>query len=214
MPKAGLKRGGARNSAERASWQLTEWQCRNLIGHSLAAWHAGQPLNRFVTLAWGKSGIDGSSSTRATGEFIKRARDWIRAHDYSMPWVWVQERGNTFGQHAHLLLHVPPELDDLFRPMPLRWAKSITAGRYSKGTLESQKLDAARSAEANPMFYEAQLMGKVHYMLKCAPEPLEAKLGMVGKGHKPWGQASRVVGRRASHWQRQGVPPLAGCGTP
>ena len=203
MPPAGLKRGGARNSAARESLQLSERQCRVLIGRSFDAWDAGQPLNRFVTLAWGKAEIDGCEATKATGSFINRARDWMRWHGHTMPWVWVQERGDVLGQHAHILLHVPPELGDLFRTMPRRWVKSISGGHYIARTLDCQKLSAARAATFNPEPYRAQLLGKLHYMLKCAPAQLEVSLGMEGRGHKAWGHSSRVVGKRAGCWQRQ-----------
>lgn len=203
MPPAGLKRGGARNRADRVSWQLTERDCLKLRNRSYDAWRAGMPLSRFITLAWGKAGIDASEAVRMTGQFIKLARDWMRSHGYPMPWVWVQEYGSKFGQHAHILLHVPAELDLLFRPMPLRWCKSLLSRRYTPGTIQSQRLGSAYAHKANPALYEAALLGKLHYMMKCAPEPLEATLGLTGWGHKHWGQPSRVIGKRAGVWQRR-----------
>lgn len=202
MPPAGLKRGGARNRADRTSWQLDERQCRRVIGRSHDAWAAGYPLSRFITLAWGRAGIDASEAVQATGEFIYKAREWMRWHGYPMPWVWVQETGDVFGQHAHILLSVPSELDLLFRPMPRRWAKSFTGGEYQTGHVDSQKLGAAYAADANPALYEAVLKGKLHYMLKCAPATIERPLGLEGWGHKEWGQSCRVIGKRVGAWQR------------
>ena len=202
MPAANLKRGGARNRADRTSWQLSERQCRLLLKRSEDAWLAGLPLNRFITLAWGKAALEGPDATKANGGFIRIAREWMRWHGHPMPWVWVQETGDIFGQHAHILLHVPPELDLLFRPMPLRWAKSLLKGAYVAGTVQSQRLGSAYTSNANPALYRAVLLGKLNYMMKCAPEPLEAKLGLAGWGHKPWGQSSKVVGKRAGAWQR------------
>lgn len=201
MRPAALKRGGARNRRDRVSWSLKERDCRNLIDASFAAWEAGQPLNRFITLAWGKAGIDASEAVRATGEFINRARDWTRWHGHPMAWVWVQEHGDTFGQHAHILLHVPAELDLLFRPMPLRWTKALIPARYVRGTLDTQRLGSAYASASNPALYQAVLLGKLHYMMKCAPAPLERNLDMRGWGNKPWGQLTRVVGKRAAVWQ-------------
>ena len=202
LPPAGLKQGGARNRADRVSWQLSERQCRLLLDRSHDAWEAGLPLNRFITLAWGKAGKGGCEATQATGKFIKTSRDWMRWHGHSMPWVWVQEHGNTFGQHAHVLLHVPAELDLLFRPMPLRWGKSFLKGGYVAGTIQSQRLASAYTHDVNPELYRAVMLGKLHYMLKCSPAHLEGALCMTGWGHKPWGQSSRVVGKRAGVWQR------------
>jgi len=203
MPPAHLKRGGARIRRDRVTLQLTEAQCRRVIDRSFDAWDAGLPLNRFITLAWGKAGIDALGAVTATGQFIDKAREWMRGHGHPMPWVWVQEYGDTFGQHAHILLHVPPELDLLFRSMPCRWAKTFTGGIYVKDHVDSVKLSAARSSHINPGAYEAQLLGRLNYMLKCSPPHLEHELGLCGYGQKPWGQFTRVIGRRASTWQRR-----------
>ena len=203
MPHAGLKRGGARNRKDRVSWQLAEADCRKVIDRSFDALGAGMPLNRFVTLAWGKAAIDAALSVESTGQFISLAREWLRAHGYKMPWVWVQEHGDVFGQHAHILLHVPPDLDELFRPMPMRWAKAITGQGYASGTVQSQRVQGAKAADWNPEPYRAALLGKLHYMLKCAPKALERPLEMEGWGHKKWGQSSRVIGKRAGVWQRR-----------
>ena len=198
-----LKHGGARNRRDRLSTQLTEHDCRKLLTASEAAFAAGMPLNRFITIAWGKSGIDAQQSVAATGEFVKRAREWLAGHGYGMPWCWVQEHGAKFGQHCHLLLHVDQVMDDLFRTMPLRWVKDIIPHCYERKTIDSQKLSAARSAQNNPAAYEAQILGKLHYMMKTAPETLEGPLGLTGWGHKPWGQSCLVYGKRAGVWQHR-----------
>lgn len=203
MPSAQLKRGGPRNRRDRVSWQLDERQCRRVIGRSYDAWDAGQPLTRFITLAWGLAGIDADKAVWATGQFISKARDWMRSHGYLMPWVWVQETGDTFGQHAHILLHVPRELNDIFRTMPRRWAKAILSGNYVRGAVQSQRLAGASAIEANPARYHAAMLGKLHYILKCAPAPLEHVLELRGWGDKPWGQLTRVTGKRAATSQRR-----------
>jgi hypothetical protein len=125
----------------------------------------------------------------------------MQRHRHPMPWVWVQEYGDTFGQHAHILLHVPEELEPLFRPMPLRWTKALLAGDYVAGTLQTQRLAAAYRHTANPALYDAVLRGKLAYMLKCAPAPFREPLGLDGWEHKPWNQSSRVLGKRAGAWQ-------------
>lgn len=199
MPSNKLKRGGARNHATRRSSQLREGDCRKLIGASLAAWGAGMPLNRFITIAWGRSGIPADEAVQATGHFVRLAREWMRVRGYSMPWAWVQEGSNRFGQHAHILLHVPPHLAPLFRAMPLRWTKGILPGNYVPGVIQTQRLKSAGSTPE--VAYGAELMGKVHYMLKCAPIELEAAMGMIGCGRKEWGQSCLVVGKRLGVWQ-------------
>jgi hypothetical protein len=65
-----LPQGGARNRPDRLSEQLTERHCRQLIEAAGTAWAAGTPFNRFVTLAFGKSGIDARDCVVATGDWI------------------------------------------------------------------------------------------------------------------------------------------------
>lgn len=199
MPPIRLKRGGARNCASRRSSQLRQRDCQKLIDASFAAWEAGMPLNRFITIAWGRGGISADQAVDATGKFIRLAREWLRSRECAMPWAWVQEGSHRFGQHAHILLHIPPHLSPLFRSMPLRWTKAILPGRYVAGVLQTQRLKCAGSK--NTAAYEAELLGKVHYMLKCAPIELESEMRMAGRGYKQWGQSCVVVGKRAGVWQ-------------
>lgn len=203
MPPARLRRGGARNRRDRVTYSLDKRQARRVIDRSFEAWDAGQPLTRFITLAWGLAGIDADRAAWATGQFIDRAREWMRHHGHPMAWVWTQETGDTFGQHAHILLHVPIELDELFRPMPRRWAKAILGGGYVSRTVQSKRIAGVKAIQANPLRYEAALLGKLHYILKCAPAALEYDLGLRGYGSKPWGQLTRVIGKRAGVWQRR-----------
>jgi hypothetical protein len=199
--KAGklLPWGGARNRADRSSDQLTERQCSDLIDAAGQTEATGQPFNRFITLLWERGGIDGRDNAKVTGQFIKLVSDWARRHGYKLNWAWVQEWGSTNGAHVHILLHVPPCLDPIFRPMPLRWTKQLLPAAYIGGVLQSQMLGFANYAPAR----EAKVMGKVHYMLKCAPALLEAKLCMTGRGYAQWGKSGIVHGKRLAHWQRK-----------
>lgn len=70
-----------------------------------------------------------------------------------------------------------------------------------KGTTQTQKLMFGDDIDVNIHAYYAALSGKVHYMLKCAPARLEREFGLVGLGHKPWGQKCTVYGKRAARWQ-------------
>ena len=199
-----LRRGGAHNRADRQSWQLTETNCRNLIEAAGIAWAAGTPFNRFATLAFGKSEIDARDCVAATGDFIKLARDWFASHGLPLPWAWVQEWGPINLAHCHILFHVPPALAPLFRGRPKVWAAKVIAkygGCYAKGTTDCPKIPFSASPDQYPDAYCAALVFKVHYMLKCAPAGLEVRLGMAGRGPKPWGQSCTVFGKRLAVWQ-------------
>lgn len=196
-----LPRGGARNRKDRKSWQLTERDCRKLIGATDAAWHIGAPMTRFLTLAFELGGCTPGECVTLTGKFIALARKWLRERGHPMPWVWVQECGERYGAHAHVLFHVPPELDQLFRPMPRRWAKHLLDGQYRAGVVRCESLHFRKAAYTNPDIYWPQVRGKLHYMLKCAPSEFEGRLGMAGIGYGEWGQRCLVHGKRAGVWQ-------------
>jgi len=198
-PQRLLSPGGANNHADRQSLQLSEAQCRLQLQALEASLVAGTPPNRFVTALWERGGIGPKDSVRATGQFIALARDWCRARGHNLPWQWTQEWGEVNGAHCHILLHVPPELDPLWRPMPMRWAKHILGGHYVADVMRCDRVPY--SAHPASDAYLAALYGKLHYMLKCAPTELEGKLDMTGRGHKPWGQSSLVYGKRAGVWQ-------------
>ncbi|MFX8362537.1 hypothetical protein ABTL34_19435, partial [Acinetobacter baumannii] len=57
------------------------------------------------------------------------------------------------------------------------------------------------SARIDVLAYLTDLMGKLHYMLKCAPERLEDDLDMTRRGPKPWGEKCPVRGKRLATWQ-------------
>lgn len=193
----GLKWGGARNRADRESDQLLERQCRQLIAAARHTLEKGIGFNRFITISWELGGITPEESVRATGRFIALARDWFRDRDEPLYWAWVQERGSTLGAHCHILLHVPEPLADLFGVMPLRWIKAILPkGAHRGGVLDTDRWRADHRPLRIPEALEAQIMGKVHYMLKAAPSELMAPLGMIGRGHVDWGRSCRVVGKR------------------
>ena len=196
-----LRRGGANNRADRISRQLKRGQCEDIIGASFAAARTQRPLNRFITVAWGKAGLAPQASVKATGEFIRLAKEWHYERGHRMPWCWVQEYGRVFRAHCHILLHVPAELEPLFRPMPRKWARKVLGGHSAPGLLESQRLASAYAQEALAGHYRGVLLGKLHYMLKCAPVAWEEPLGLAGWGHKPWGQSCTVYGKRAACWQ-------------
>ena len=156
------------------------------------------PLNRFVTISWETGGLGPKASVWATGRFVTLARQWMRARGYPMPWLWVQEWGRFKGAHCHFMLHVPPELDELFGRMPRQWVKLIAGRDLPRGTLQTLRLSSARTIDIAPGAYQAELFGRLHYMLKCAPAAIESKLGMTGWGNVTWGQTCPVFGKRAA----------------
>ena len=196
-----LQRGGARNCGRRVSYELTRRQAELAINACKAAIQAGRFPNRFITIAWDQGGIDPSRSVPATGDFVAMASRWFKSQGHPTAWIWVQECGGTLGAHCHLLLHVPPELDPLFRGLPLKWVKSLLPGKYRSGVIQSKRiLNAPRKGEEN-LAYQPELQGRLHYMLKCTPEKYEDELGLLGWSLVRWGKRQRVIGKRLGVWQ-------------
>lgn len=164
----------------------------------------GYPLNRFITILWERAGIAPNQNAATTARFIKLASDWARRHGYRLRWAFVQESGPKNGAHVHILMHVPKVHDLAFASMPLKWVKRCLGKPYTAKTLQSQKIEFSNAVCTNARAYEAALMGKVHYMLKCASSGLERRLGMVGLGHKAWGQECITYAKRLSVWQGAG----------
>jgi len=199
-----LKRGGPRLKPDRTSLQLKRADCEKVLRAAQAANDSGRPLNRFITLLWETGGIDPKENARVTGKFVKRASEWARRNGYILTWVWVQEWGSAKGAHIHLLLHVPIYLDRHFRTMPLKWVKHLLPGPYIKSVLQSQKISSDFSEADHSIFYDYNLMEKLHYILKYAPAEYEAEFGAaVFRAHfsKDWGRKGRVFGKRAAVWQ-------------
>jgi hypothetical protein len=207
-----LKRGGAHNKRDRENWQLTGRDCRKLIAASGKARAAGTAFNRWITVSWGKAGLTPQESVQASGDWIELLRAWAYRQGYRMPWIWVQEHGPRLGAHMHGLLHVPPALAPLFSALPARCARKVIAdrgGHYVAGVTDTEKAWPVDDPEKSPDCYEAWLQRKIHYMLKCAPAPLEAELALTGRGGAQWGQRCLVYGKRAGVWQQKRRPKPA-----
>lgn len=201
-----LSHGGDRRTGDalKATQQLTARECRMLILAAYEAWERGQPFNRFITLLWEKGGVDPRDNGKATRQFLKHAGGWLRSFDCQLLHCWVQEYGLVNGAHVHILLHIPPMLDPLFSRKPMHWAKLCLPGGYVAKTVDTQRVAPWADPDSGADAYEAELMAKLHYMLKCAPVTLESDLGMAVRRSpwsKSWGQSGVVFGKRAGRWQ-------------
>ena len=194
--------GGGRLEALRTTHQHTKKHCKDLIAAAYASVAIGKPFNRFITLLWEKSGIDRCGNVKATAHFIRLASAWARGNGYRLIWAYVQEFGRVNFAHVHLLLHVPAHLDDAFTRLPQKWAaQCLPSRKYVTDLVQTRKLYPPKHDDLDGGAYLAELLGKVHYMLKCSPRAWEAELDMVGRGRVPWGQSCPTFGRRLSIWQ-------------
>ena len=206
-----LKRGGARNKRDRVSMCLTRGQCETAIAATLTAVSISLLPNRFITISWELGGLRPELTVQATGRFIKLVREWVQSQGHTTAWLWVQECGPVIGAHCHILLHVPPNLDWEFRSRPRAWVTKILNGHYVRGALQSKRFTFAPRRGEPSSIYIAELLGRLHYMLKCTPRRFESELGLASHGRVTWGQRQKVIGKRVGVWQgwrRVGSPEL------
>jgi len=191
--------GGARRSGLTASWELSERQGLLVLEAASEAIEAGAPFNRWVTILWERAGISREGASAATTQFLAQFGDLLRRYGHKAKWAYVHEGGARNGIHAHILLHVPESLDLLFRSRPRAWAAALTPSGYRKGLVKVKR--APVLPEVDRHRYAGWLEARVHYMLKSADASLESKLDLLGRGPKPWGERSHVLGKRAAVWQ-------------
>ncbi len=201
-----FRHGGPRRRGDECSDSLSVHQCRLVLGAASRARELGKPFNRFITILWERGGLSPQSATAATGRFIKLASDWLRLRGHPLCWTYVHEGGGKNGIHVHILLHVPPNLDSEFRPMPRQWVKRLLSGHYVRKSVLSKKIVGANTPDgALDELYRALLRVRLHYMLKAADPALLDLLDMQGWGRVQWGRQGRVFGKRAGRWQERRV---------
>lgn len=211
QPRRLLKQGGNRRRGDsvRQSWQLTEKQCRDLLAANEAAMVSGQPFNRAVTIIWGKFGMSDFDNRSLTEAWLGHARRWARSRGFTLRYVGVQEWGTVNKAHVHLLLHIAPKhlVEFGLRRLPSYWAKPLLGKRNTPGLCRTDQLYPPAKPESNNGTYENKLFPILHYMLKCAPSDLEAKLGVVGWSKAEWGQSCLCYGKRIFISQRHDKAP-------
>ncbi|MCJ2134035.1 hypothetical protein MKK69_08140 [Methylobacterium sp. J-026] len=78
--------------------------------------YRGWVLNTFVSVTWSTVGVTSDvAAAAATKRFLDLCRRHLRGLGLTPAFVWVVERGDTFGLHLHLLLHVPEMYGHAFR---------------------------------------------------------------------------------------------------
>jgi len=177
-------RKGRRSTALRAK------DCENLIWAAHHAITIGKPLNRMLTIHFDKAGI--SDPVKATGQLLKLIGDWLRCNNTGLTAVWVREAGPTKGEHAHILLSVPPPILGSFTRMQRGWFKKIGAA-WKCGVYKSRPIGGSHKvafSEASASLYRQALTGALHYLLKGADAQARTVHGISkqGDGGELWGK--------------------------
>lgn len=88
--------------------------------------------------------------------FLKSARQWIERKGHRTTYIWAIENiGDGYGIHAHLLIHVPPALSVRFHQLRTRWAWKAGLNLGAKNVIKRKPLPTVNHA-----------IGKLKYMTK------------------------------------------------
>lgn len=187
-PTASPGRGGHRNRADRRTTALAEPKAVELLEAAKFAVLAGVPFNRFTTVHWQAAGVDDALS--ATGAFLKKLGDAVRASGGRFAYLWVRETGAEKGEHVHILWHGSADLP-VFRRRLRDWLKACGA-RRAKGVCVtrpvSRSLGGAMSGGDD---YGVNLLEVLDYVLKGADAAARERLGV--RRQEPGGE---IVGKR------------------
>lgn len=192
-----------RNRLGRRSTALRNSDVVNILAAANFAAGNGCPLNRHTTIHFEAAGI--ADPVAALRQYTKLARDWLRTQGAPFAYIWVREAGDAKGEHAHFLMHVPPDLATVFARRERGWRMRIGAKR-SLGAFRSTPVGRSyRHAQSGIQYgesYDDHLAEIVGYLVKGV-EPLAAStfgLSRVEPGGELWGKRtgmSENIGRAA-----------------
>jgi len=192
-----------RNRKGRRSTALGLSEVRNIMAAAFFTAQEQRPLNRHTTVHFDAAGI--SEPVVALRSYMKLARDWLRTQGAPFAYIWVRESGETKGEHAHILMHVPPQLVAQFARRERGWRKRIGAER-EKGAFHSTSIGRSyRHGEIGVQYgqsYADALAGMIGYLVKGSDLRAVKALGLtrVAPGGELWGKrtgTSENIGRSA-----------------
>lgn len=189
--------GGARNSADRVSFNLSRQQCEGLLAAVAQLEKQSKQFNRHWTVHYARAGISDRDGARFVGRLLKRAGEHVRRAHGKIAAIWVRENGEGKGAHVHIVLHLPDGL--VLRNHTRRWIKAA-GGRYRKGVSEVRSIGGTlASARANGERHKVNVGKLMAYLMKGADAETGERLGL----HRS-GEGGPIIGKRCGWTQNLG----------
>ena len=101
---------------------ITGEQFHELYAAVSVANRCGEIMNVRLDCTWAMMGFkDESAVMKMLGHLLKNFSEWCSSKDINCAWIYVNEVGQTFGLHTHMMLSVPNEMRPAFR----KWVKAF-----------------------------------------------------------------------------------------
>ncbi len=131
-----------------------------------------------------------SDARTATGAFLKRLGDAVRASGGRFAYLWVRETGAEKGEHVHILWHGPAGFPAFGRRVR-DWLKACGANRAKGVCLTRPVGRTLGGAVTGGDGYSCNLLEVLDYVLKGADAAARESLDV--RRHEPGGE---IVGKR------------------
>lgn len=186
----GRVRSHTPNHRGRSTTHLSEGHIIAAIDAATHARTIGMPLNRFLTIHLERGELPGRAQD-SIAAFLKPAAAWLRQRGIPLTRIWWLEHATGTGIHAHMFLHVPPELSEAFGHQARhRWLKAAGLVPH-QGVIRTERIgprgfDITDAPHKQHQSYANQLKGVVRYMGKTIdPEATSSLHRHLPKSDRP-----------------------------
>lgn len=194
--------GGARNRADRSSDALADHKVDDLLNAARFALATGRTFQRHWIVHYGRAGI---AEHEAAG-FLRKLFDQVgrqaRRAGGELTALWVRELASDYGEHVHILLHLPTGLS--LRNQTRRWIETA-GGTYQPGVSMTKSIGGRldKQPEKNGTnrgeHHRANAANVVRYLLKSASAEKGGQLGLTRHG-----RGGHIIGKRCGWTQNIG----------
>ena len=194
--------GGARNRADRESEKLSGAQVDRLIAAADFALATGRTFQRHWIIHYGKAGIGADDGARFVGKLLDLVGKHARRAGGELTALWVREQASDYGEHVHILMHLPTGLH--LRNRTRRWIVAA-GGTYRQG-VSAVRIVGGKLTKAGPAdlhgeaHYRANARNVVGYLLKSSELEKGQRLGL-----KYSGRGGSIIGKRCGWTQNIGL---------
>lgn len=192
--------GGARNRADIATDCLSDERVAALIDAAAYALAMGWLFQRHWIVHYGKAGVAPDKGRRFVGRLLELVRKQARREGGDLVALWVRERASDIGEHAHILLFVPPGMS--LRNRTRRWI-AAAGGKCVRGVSKVKVIGGRlprTNSRAPASHYRENAANVVGYLLKSAEAATGERLAL-----KYSGRGGRIIGKRCGWTENIGA---------